>query len=117
MFNVNLIGDYCFKPDYKVLRCIRREFDDDWKYVGYVLDLEHSLIRTIQLNEKRVEDRAFEMLCNWLQRDKHPCYCKLIAAMEKESLNNGVACLQQWIKQGSYRFIINYSVYSGFTNT
>ena len=110
MFNVYSIGDYCFKPECRVLKSIRREFGDDWKYVGYGLDLEHSLVHTIELNEKRVEDQAFIMLCSWLQRDVHPCYCKLIAAMEMECLNSGVACLKKCIKQG---IIINNS---GFTN-
>ena len=106
IFNVNSVGDYCFKPDYKVLSNIRREFGDKWKHVGYALDLEHPVIVTIELNEKHVEEQAFKMLCNWIQRDVHPCYCKLISAMEKECLNSGVDCLKKWIKQGSYRFII-----------
>ena len=109
MFNVTSIGEYCFKPEYRVLKNIRREFGHNWKYVGHELRLEVSVIDTIELNEKHVEDQAFKMLHNWIQHDVQPCYCKLIAAMETESLNSGVACLKKWIKQGRYRLVINYN--------
>ena len=107
MFNVTLVGEYCFKPEDRVLKNIRWEFGAKWKYVGCELGIKVTVIDTIELNEKCVEDQAFKMLCNWRQRDKQPCYCKLIAAMETESLNSGVDCLKEWIKRGRYRLVIN----------
>ena len=109
MFKVTSIGEYCVTPECRVLKSIRREFGDNWKYVGYELHLEDSVIDTIGLDEKRVEDQAFKMLRNWIQCDVKPCYCKLIAAMETESLNSGVTCLKKWIKRGRYRLVINYN--------
>lgn len=104
VLNVNSIGDYCCKPDHKVLSNIRKEFSHKWKHVGYSLGLEHPVIENIDLNEKCVEEQAFRMLCNWIQHDTDPCYCKLISAMEWENLNSGVNCLKECIKQGSYSF-------------
>ena len=90
---------YHFRPDYRVLSSIRREFGIQWKHVGYALGLEHSLLVCIEHNSPHeVEEKAFNMLTSWKQRDAHPCYCKLIYAMEKEHLNRGVECLKSYIK-------------------
>lgn len=92
------LGDYCFQPDYRVLSSIRREFGQQWKHVGYKLGLECTQLEAIELNKVLIEERAFTMLCDWIHRDVSTCYCKLISAMKKEHLSNGVEHLKEEIK-------------------
>ena len=93
------LDKYCFWPDYRVLSSIRREIGKQWKHVGYALGLEHSLLECTEHNHPHgVEEKAFKMLTDWIQRDVHPCYCKLIYAMDKEHLHQGVECLRFYIK-------------------
>ena len=74
------------------------EFGLQWKHIGYILGLEHSVLKTVELNSQEVEKRAFRMLEEWKQRDVKPCYCKLISAMHEEGLSRGVEILKQNIK-------------------
>ena len=74
------------------------EFGSQWKHVGYNLGLEHSILKTIELNSQEVEKHAFRMLEEWIQRDVKSCYCKLISAMHEEGLSRGVEILKQNIK-------------------
>ena len=73
-----------------MLSSIRLEFGTQWKYVGYNLELEENVIKHIELNLRTVEDRSFQMLVEWIQRDVKSCYCKLIAAMTEEGLHKGI---------------------------
>ena len=74
------------------------EFGSQWKHVGYILGLEHSVLKAIELSSQEVVKHAFGMLEEWMQRDVKPCYCKLISAMHEEGLNRGVEILKQNIK-------------------
>ena len=81
-----------------MLSSIRWEFGARWKHVGYILELQHHVIEHIELNKQEVQERSFQMLVEWIQRDAKSCYCKLISAMTKERLHEGVKNLKYKIK-------------------
>ena len=78
------------------------EFGSQWEHVGYILGLEHSLLKTIELNSQKVEKCAFRMLEEWMQQNVKPCYCKLISAMHEEGLNQGVEILRKNIESSEF---------------
>ena len=82
-----------------MLSSIRWELGARWKHVGYILELEHHVMEHIELNIPEVQDRSFQMLVEWKQRDVKSCYCKLIYAMTKERLHEGIRNLKCQIKQ------------------
>ena len=92
------IEDYCLEPQHRVLLSIRGKFGAKWKYVGYILGLEHDVIDNIELNSPAMEERCFRMLAEWIQRDVKSCYCKLISAMAEEHLDRGIEILKCKIK-------------------
>ena len=67
-----------------MLSSIRREFVKQWKYVGHALEIDHSVLNTIELNSHNFKDRAFEMLDDGIEKNAVACYCKLISAMNDE---------------------------------
>ena len=81
---------------------IRREFGTKWKHVGYVLGLDHSVLTNIELNLHEVEEQAFKMLDEWIQRSADSCYCKLISAMNEEGLCKNVEILKHKIKLNNF---------------
>ena len=85
-----------------MLSRIRKEFGKDWKYVGLGLNLDNSVLNMIELNDQDFEERTFNMLCEWMKRDKTPCYCKLISAMNEQGLGSGVANLKENIKPSNF---------------
>lgn len=101
------LAECCAKPDHEVLSKIRKCFNAEWKYVGLALNLEHNLLETIESNHQKIDDRSFQMLVEWMKRDKKPCYCKLISAMEEEELQSAVHDLKQKIKSSEYYTLIH----------
>ena len=95
---LDYIGEFCFQPEYPVLSSIRWKFGARWKHVGYILELEHHVIEHIELNIQEIQERSFQMLVEWKQRDVKSCYCKLISAMSKEHLQEGITSLKCKIK-------------------
>ena len=98
VFIYYILEDYCFRPDYRVLSAIRKQFGRDWKHVGLDLKLDNSVINIIELNQQDFEERAFKMMSEWMQRNADSCYCQLIYAMEKQGLDSGVKVLKEKIK-------------------
>lgn len=98
----NFLGDYCSQPEYRIMSYIRRELGTKWKHIGYTLGLEHSVLNCIEHNNHQVEERSFNMLEEWMQRDVEACYCKLISAMERESLCSGAEALKSKIKPSNF---------------
>ena len=93
-----ILGKYCFPPEHKVLSGIRKEFGKDWKHVGLGLKLDNTVLNIIELDSQHFEERAFNMLCEWMKRDTTSCYCKLISAMNEQGLGSGVVILKEKIK-------------------
>jgi len=81
-----------------VLSSIRREIGEQWKYVGYALGIDHAVLNTIEHDSPKIEDRAFKMLADWIERNADSCYCELISAMNNEYLSRGVGVLKEKIK-------------------
>ena len=86
------------------------EFGARWKHIGYILELDPNVIDHIELNLQEVEERAFKMLVEWIQRDVKSCYCKLISAMSEEGLHKGIEKLKFKIK--SSKKLINQYIAS-----
>ena len=84
-----------------MLSSIRWEFGARWKHVGYILELQHHVIEHIELNKQEVQERSFQMLVEWIQRDVKSCYCTLISAMTKERLHEGIKNLKCKIKSST----------------
>ena len=84
---------------------IRWEFGTKWKHVGLILEINHNVINLIELNLQQFEERSFNMMIEWMQRDPNPCYCKLILAMNKEGLLRGIEVLKSKIKLGKNIFV------------
>jgi len=80
------------------LSSIRREFGEQWRFVGYALGIEHAVLNNIEYNSPNIEDRAFKMMADWIERSTDICYCKLISAMNNEHLVRGVEVLKEKIK-------------------
>ena len=93
-----ILGGYCFRPNHRILSSLRKEFGTKWKHVGYILGLDHSSLTNIEINSHEIEERAFKMLVEWLERDVESCYCKLISAMNEEGLCEKVDILKHKIK-------------------
>ena len=85
---------------------IRQEFGTKWKHVGLILEINYNVINLIELNLKQFEERSFNMMVEWFQRDPNPCYCKLIFAMNKEGLHSGIEVLKSKIKLGKNTFVL-----------
>ena len=100
--NIKTLGDYCSKPQHKVASSVRKRFGKDWKHVGLALGLDYSEIENIELNKHDNDDRAFQMLEIWIQRNVNACYCKLISAMSDQGLEDGVQVLKQKVKPSKF---------------
>ena len=71
-------------------------------HIGIALRIKLSVLQSIEQNYHKVEERAFRMLNEWMQRSANPCYCRLIAAMNEEHLIEGVVVLQEKINSSEY---------------
>ena len=76
---------------------IRTELGSQWRHIGYTLGLQDSKLNNIELNFPKVEERAFNMLKMWIEKDVEACYCKLISAMKEEGFVNEVETLKEKI--------------------
>ncbi|XP_065903623.1 uncharacterized protein [Dysidea avara] len=94
----HLSTELCIKAQYPVLSSIRRHLVLKWKFVGYSLQLKYYIIDNIEQRQTRIEDKTFEMLVEWRQTDTHPCYCKLISALNEHKLSGAVDDLKVNIK-------------------
>ena len=56
------------------------------------------MLKTIEFNIHEVEEQAFQMLIEWVQRDLKSCYCRLISAMDKQDLRRGIDALKKNVK-------------------
>ena len=81
-----------------LITAIRKQLSKDWKYVGFCLELDNSVMNVIGLNSQDSEERAFKMMCEWMQRNANACYCQLINAMDKQGLDSGIKALKNEIK-------------------
>ena len=95
---IYILECYCYQPEHRILSSVRKEFGTQWIHVGYILGLEHSVLKVIGQNIHEVEEQAFQMLNEWVQRDLKSCYCRLISAMDKQGLGRGVEVLKRSIK-------------------
>ena len=95
---IYILECYCYQPEHRILSSVRKEFGIQWIHVGYFLGLEHSVLKVIEQNIHEVEEQAFQMLNEWVQRDLKSCYCRLISAMDKQGLGRGVEVLKRSIK-------------------
>ena len=85
-----------------MLSSVRRELGEQWKHIGYALGLKHSVLKNIELNLHQVEEQAFKMFEEWIQRHVDCCYCKLISAMNEEGLCSAVTVLKQKIELSEF---------------
>ena len=102
-----ILEDYCYQPEHRVLSSIRREIGAQWIHIGYNLGLERSVLKIIEQNVHEVEEQAFQMLNEWLQRDLESCYCRLISAMYKQGLGRGVDVFKKNIKSSNLSMYID----------
>ena len=76
------IGELCKVPiTLRILSRIKAHLAVHWKDIGYELIAEHE-VKNIASSRDDVQEKCFTMLETWLETDRNPCYCKLVAALE-----------------------------------
>ena len=76
------IGELCKVPiTLRILSRIKAHIAVHWKDIGYELIAEHE-VKNIASSRDDVQEKCFTMLETWLETDRNPCYCKLVAALE-----------------------------------
>ena len=88
-------AEICAIPEDKILSKISKLINGDWKHIGLQLEVKTCILECIDLNSKRVEDKALEILLKWKYGNSHPCYCDLLSALREQDLHEAVKHLKQ----------------------
>ena len=59
----------------------------EWQRLGIQLNLNHELLRRIQLNERDILGCCIQMFSEWLNRETNPSWDKIIKALKTESVD------------------------------
>ena len=84
-------------PEDKSLFKISELINIEWKNVGSALQLEWYKLNCIDSDNKKVEEKALQMLFKWREGTAHPCYCKLLSALRECKLFVAVKCLNEFL--------------------
>ena len=77
--HLSTMDDY-FKSIFMLLS---KEIGTDWKKLGRCLSLKDPELDNIEIRNPDLEEKAYQMLCLWLKRQKCPTHDALVSALEQ----------------------------------
>ena len=69
------------KPEPKHLMKYSTEIAHYWQHIALLLGIPKGRVSTIDLNNKRIEQKCFDLFDTWLGRTPHACWCDFIQAL------------------------------------
>ena len=69
--------------------------NEDWERIGLMLEVKRSILKCIDSNYKRVEDKALHMLFKWKDGNSQACCCHLLSALTEQDIPEAVEYLKR----------------------
>ena len=79
-------------------------FGEQWNHVAYHLGVDNSSVKNVDIDYRKSAEKAFAMLTDWIEKDVHACYCKVVFAMKKLNLNEQVHLVKSIIESSKLSF-------------
>ena len=73
--------------------------NEDWERIGLLLEVELYTLKCIDLNYKKVEDKALHVLVKWKYGNSQACCCHLLSALTEQDIPEAVGYLKGLIRK------------------
>ena len=89
-----ITAEFCGKLEDRTLVKISKMINEDWERIGLLLEVKRSILKRINSNYIKVEDKALHMLFKWKDVNSQVCCCQLLSALTEQDVSEAVEYLK-----------------------